>query len=106
MGHQTVVLFRNDTFGWIKGESKLVNGCEPFCTDFSPAADYLMVARAFGLQCRRLDRHEESDTVLADALEHDGPSFIEMPVVSQDVIAPFVPKWVGAAREKDIPFLY
>ena len=27
------------------------------------------------------------------------PPFIEMAVVSQDVIAPFVPKWVRSARK-------
>ncbi len=34
------------------------------------------------------------------------PSFIEMAVVSQDIIAPFVPKWVRSARKKDIPNIY
>jgi len=102
----TIVLFRNDTFGWIRGETVLVNESKPFCTDFDKAADYLMVAKAFGLQCQRLERHDEIETVLKKALNYDGPSFIEMPVVSQDVIAPFVPKWIMSARAKNIPNVY
>jgi len=102
----TIVLYRNDTFGWIKGETVLVSGSKPFCTDFSKSANYLMVAQAFGLQCHRLERHADIESVLEKALGHDGPSFIEMPVVSQDVIAPFVPKWVRSARTKNIPSIY
>jgi len=101
-----IVLYRNDTFGWIRGEAMLVNGNRPFCTDFSKSADYLMVAQAFGLQCHRLERHADIESVLEKALSHDGPSFIEMPVVSQDIIAPFVPKWVRSARKKNIPNIY
>jgi acetolactate synthase-1/2/3 large subunit len=102
----TIVLFRNDTFGWIRGETVLVNESKPFCTDFDKRADYLMVARAFGLHCQRLERHADIDATLKTALDHDGPSFIEMPVVSQDVVAPFVPKWVMRARAKNIPTVY
>lgn len=102
----TVVLYRNDSFGWIRGETVLVNNSKPFCTDFNKSADYLMVARAFGLHCQRLERHEDIDRVLGAALDHDGPSFIEMPVASEDVIAPFVPKWVMSAKAKKIPFIY
>ena len=46
------------------------------------------------------------ESVLEEALGHQGPSFIEMPVVSQDEIAPFVPKWVSSARKKNIPNIY
>jgi len=84
----------------------LVNGSKPFCTDFNKSADYLMVAQAFGLHCMRLEHHNDIETVLQKALNHDGPSFIEMPVVSQDIIAPFVPKWVHSARKNNIPNIY
>jgi acetolactate synthase-1/2/3 large subunit len=102
----TIILYRNDTFGWIRGEAVLVNDSKPFCTDFSKSADYLMVAKAFGLQCQRLERHSDIERMLKNALEYDGPSFIEMPVVSEDIIAPFVPKWVFSARKKSIPNIY
>ncbi len=102
----TIVLYRNDTFGWIRGETVLVNESKPFCTDFSKKADYLKVAESFGLHCQRLTHHNDIQKVLTKALAHEGPSFIEMEVVSQDVIAPFVPKWVRSAKKKNIPYIY
>ncbi len=80
----------------------LVNDSTPFCTDFDPTVSYLDVAKAFGLQCQRLERHEDIRSVLEKAMAHNGPSFIEMPVVSEDVIAPFVPKWVSGAKRKTV----
>jgi acetolactate synthase-1/2/3 large subunit len=102
----TIILYRNDTFGWIKGETVLVNESKPFCTDFSGKADYLKVAEAFGLHCQRLTSHDDIQKVMTMALEHKGPSFIEMEVVSQDVIAPFVPKWIRSAKKKNIPYIH
>ncbi len=58
------------------------------------------------MHCQRLDDHNDIEAVLSEALNHNGPSFIEMAVVSQDVIVPFVPKWVRSARKKNIPNIY
>lgn len=102
----TIVLFRNDNFGWIRGETVLVNGTKPFCTDFDTSVDLLGVAKAFGFHCQRLDDHAQIETVMKNAVNFNGPSFIEMPCVSEDVIAPFLPKWVQGAREKNIPAVY
>lgn len=102
----TIILYRNDSFGWIRGETVLVNDSEPFCTDFDPTVSYLKVAQAFGLQCQRLEKHEDIRPVLEKAMAHNGPSFIEMPVVSEDVIAPFVPKWISGAKKKNRPSVY
>ena len=102
----TIIVYRNDNFGWIRGETVLVNDSKPFCTDFDPTVSYLKVAEAFGLHCQRLERHEDMRSVMENALAHNGPSFIEMPVVSEDIIAPFVPKWVNGARRKNSPFVY
>ena len=102
----TIVLCRNDTYGWIRGETVLMNAGKPFCTDFQKSANYLLIAQAFNIQSQRLEKHEDIESVLKNALNHDGPSFIEMPVAAQDEIAPFVPKWVKSAREKNIPHIY
>ncbi|NNK94825.1 MAG: thiamine pyrophosphate-binding protein, partial [Desulfobacterales bacterium] len=102
----SIILFRNNTFGWIRGETVLVNESEPFCTDFSKNTDYLAVAAAFGMHCQKLTDHNNIRPVLEEALGHRGPSFIEVEVVSQDIIAPFVPKWVSSAKKKKLPYLY
>ncbi len=53
-----------------------------------------------------MNSHDDIKDALDKALNHEGPSFIEMRVVSQDIIAPFVPKWVRSARKKNIPNIY
>lgn len=100
----TVILTRNDTFGWIRGEAILLDDVdEPWSTDFG-AVDYIKLAEAFGFQTARITADEQIKDVLGAALSHSGASFIEMMVPSQDKIVPFVPNWVQAAKAKNLPY--
>lgn len=99
----TVILMRNDTYGWIRGEAILLDEVDvPWATDFLPV-DYLRIAEAFGFRTARIASEDQIEPVLAAALAHPGANFIEMRVPSQDQIVPFVPNWVRAAREKALP---
>ncbi len=100
----TIILTRNDTFGWIRGEAILLDDVdEPWSTDFG-AVDYIKLAEAFGFQTARITSADEIESVLSAAIEHEGASFIEMMVPSQDKIVPFVPSWVRAAKAKNLPY--
>jgi acetolactate synthase-1/2/3 large subunit len=100
----TVILTRNDSFGWIRGEAILVDDVdEPWSTDFG-SVDYIKLAEAFGFQTARISSEDEIETVLQSAIDHPGASFIEMRVPTQDQIVPFVPAWVRAAKAKGIPY--
>ncbi|WP_299592058.1 thiamine pyrophosphate-binding protein [uncultured Tateyamaria sp.] len=100
----TIILTRNDTFGWIRGEAILLDDVdEPWSTDFG-AVDYVKVAEAFGFSTARITSEDDIDTVLSQAINHQGASFIEMMVPSQDKIVPFVPSWVRAAKAKNLPY--
>lgn len=102
----TVILTRNDTFGWIRGEAILLDDVdEPFTTDFGPV-DYVKVAEAFGFKTARITAEDQIEDVLREAVGHPGASFIEIMVPSQDKIVPFVPVWVAAAKEKNLPYFY
>lgn len=102
----TIILTRNDTFGWIRGEAILLDDVdEPWATDFSQV-DYLKVAEGFGFKTARINTEDEIEAVLREAIEHPGANFIEVMVPSQDKIVPFVPPWVKAAREKNLPYFY
>jgi len=102
----TVILTRNDTYGWIRGEAILLDDVDaPWATDFG-AVDYLKVAEGFGFETARIATEDDIEPVLRRAIEHPGASFIEVMVPSQDKIVPFVPSWVRAAREKDLPYFY
>jgi len=102
----TVILTRNDTFGWIRGEAVLLDGVDvPWATDFSPV-DYAKIAEGFGFRTARITSEDQIEAVLSEALAHPGASFIEVMVPSQDKIVPFVPPWVEKAKEKGLPYFY
>ncbi len=102
----TIILTRNDNFGWIRGEAILLEDADvPFATDFGPV-DYCKVAEAFGFKTARIEHEDEIESVLTEAIHFDGASFIEVWVPSQDKIVPFVPDWVAAARKMKLPYYY
>jgi len=100
----TVILTRNDTYGWIRGEAILLDGVDaPWTTDFG-AVDYVKVAEGFGFATARITSEEQIEAVLREAIENPGANFIEVVVPSQDQIVPFVPPWVQAAKDKKLPY--
>ncbi|MDD9922342.1 MAG: thiamine pyrophosphate-binding protein [Boseongicola sp.] len=100
----TVILTRNDNYGWIRGEAILLDDVdEPWSTDFG-AVDYIKVAEGFGFETARITSEDQIERVLSDAISNPGANFIEMMVPSQDKIVPFVPPWVEAAKEKGLPY--
>lgn len=102
----TIILTRNDSFGWIRGEAVLLDDVDvPWATDFG-AVDYLKVAEAFGFETARITREDDIEPVLGAAIANNGPNFIEMRVPTQDKIVPFVPPWVEVAKEKGLPYFY
>ncbi|WP_299745428.1 thiamine pyrophosphate-binding protein [uncultured Tateyamaria sp.] len=102
----TIVLNRNDSFGWIRGEAVLLDDVDaPWSTDFG-TVDYLKIAEGFGFATSRITSEADIESTLATAIAHDGASFIEIMVPTQDKIVPFVPNWVRAARAKNLPHFY
>lgn len=102
----TIILNRNDTFGWIRGEALLLDDVdEPWSTDFG-AVDYVKVAEGFGFTTARITSEDEIGAVLQAAIDNPGANFIEIMVPSQDKIVPFVPSWVRAAKAKNLPYFY
>ncbi|MEM8653344.1 MAG: thiamine pyrophosphate-binding protein [Pseudomonadota bacterium] len=102
----TIILTRNDSFGWIRGEAILLDEVDaPWSTDFS-AVDYLKIAEGFGFETARITSDAEIAPTLADVIANPGANFIEIRVPTQDQIVPFVPSWVRAARKKNLPYFY
>lgn len=102
----TIILTRNDSFGWIRGEAILLDDVDaPWSTDFG-GVDYIKVAEGFGFKTDRILHEDEIETILSEAIAYPGASFIEIMVPSQDKIVPFVPSWVRAARQKNLPYFY
>jgi len=102
----TIILNRNDSFGWIRGEAVLLDEVDaPWSTDFG-AVDYLKIAEGFGFETARITSDADTEHVLGQAIANSGANFIEIRVPTQDEIVPFVPNWVRAARAKNLPHFY
>ncbi|WP_170771985.1 thiamine pyrophosphate-binding protein [Ruegeria lacuscaerulensis] len=102
----TIILNRNDSFGWIRGEAILLDDVDaPWTTDFG-AVDYLKVAEGFGFETARITSEDEIEPILTQAISNPGANFIEIMVPTQDKVIPFVPNWVRVARTKNLPHFY
>ncbi len=100
----TVILTRNDAYGWIRGEAMLLDDVDaPWTTDFG-AVDYVKVAEGFGFQATRITGEDQIEPTLAAAIANPGANFIEIMVPTQDKIVPFVPPWVEVAKERKLPY--
>ena len=90
----TSIVFSNASFGWIKAGQKSGFGQRFYNVDFS-RTDHAAVASAFGVRSWRVEDPEELEPVLKQALEHDGPTLVDVLAQPlQDAAAP-VSEWVA-----------
>ena len=90
----TFIVVANNSFGWIKAGQKARFDERYFSVDFS-ATDHARVAAAYGVKSWRVEDPAALRKVLAEAIEHDGPTLVD--VVSQplhEAQAP-VSEWIA-----------
>lgn len=90
----TLIVFSNSTYGWIKAGQHSGFGKRYFSVDFG-RTDHARVAEAFGVKAWRVEDPAELRGALAAALEHGGPSLVD--VISQplhEAAAP-VTEWIA-----------
>ena len=90
----TSIVFSNATYGWIKAGQKTGFGERYHNVDFN-RTDHAAVASAFGVKSWRVEDPAELPRVMRQALDHDGPTLID--VISQplhEAAAP-VSEWVA-----------
>ena len=90
----TSIVFSNATFGWIKAGQNSGFDKRFYNVDFN-RTDHAAVASAFGVRSWRVEDPEQLESVLKQALDHDGPALVD--VVSQplhEAAAP-VSEWVA-----------
>ncbi len=90
----TSIVFSNASFGWIKAGQKSGFDRRFYNVDFS-RTDHAAVASAFGVRSWRVEDPEDLEPVLKQALEHDGPTLVDIVAQPlQDAAAP-VSEWVA-----------
>ncbi len=99
------IVFQNDVFGWIKGETQHIYRSDFFATNFGKV-DYAGVAKAFGVRSYKIDDPKNIMPVLKEAMEYSGPVLIEVPVPDETELVPPVPRWIESAEKNGIPCCY
>jgi len=90
----TLIVFSNASFGWIKASQKEGYGERYFSVDFT-RSDHARIAEAYGLRAWRLEDPEDVDSVLRQAVAHDGPTLIDVIVQPLEQAAVPVSRWMG-----------
>jgi acetolactate synthase-1/2/3 large subunit len=102
-GPNHLILFNNQSFGWIRAEWQLSYGKEyvDFATNFKPV-DYLKIAEGFGLEATRIVKPDELGLTLKRNLKKNEPTFTEIIVKPEDKLVPPVPSWIKKAEKQGI----
>lgn len=88
------IVFSNSVYGWIKAGQNAGFGQRFYNVDFN-RTDHAAVASAFGIKSWRVEDPAEFKSVMRQALEHDGPTLVD--VISQplhEAAAP-VSEWIA-----------
>jgi acetolactate synthase-1/2/3 large subunit len=73
----TFVVISNSSYGWIKAGQKSGYGQRYFAVDFN-TVDHAAVAAAFGVRSWRVTDPKDLSKVLKQALEHRGPTLVDI----------------------------
>lgn len=88
-----VIVIKNNVLGQIKWEQMILEGNPEFGVELQPI-DFAKVAEACGVAGYTIERPEDAERILADALRHSGPAVI------QAVVDPNEPPMPGKVNTK------
>lgn len=90
----TFVVFSNSSFGWIKASQHDDKGARYHNVDFG-RTDHAAVAAAYGVKSWKVEDPAELEAVMRAAVEHDGPTLVD--VISQPLEQSNAPvrRWMG-----------
>jgi len=104
-GNINIILFNNQSFGWIRAAIRFEYGPKYFATEFKEV-DYMKIAEGFGLEALKIEEPEDIRQVLKKAFSSEEPTFIEVKVDPEDKFVPPVPSWVKKAKESGLRHVY
>ena len=100
-----VVIFNNQSFGWIRASIFFKYGPRYFATEFKPI-DYVKIAEGFGIAAMRIESPEELERKLKEFINMEGPALLDLPVLPEDKLVPPVPEWALNAERRKIKYIY
>lgn len=90
----TLVVLSNSAFGWIKAGQDSGFGKRYFSVDFT-RSDHARIAEAFGVKAWRVEDPADLRGALAAAIEHGGPSLVDIVVQPLHEAAAPVTEWIA-----------
>ncbi len=90
----TYIVFSNATFGWIKASQYADKGARYYNVDFT-ATDQARIAAAYGVKSWRVENPEDLERVLKEAIEHDGPTLVDVVCQALEESNAPVRRWMG-----------
>ncbi|MCB2109650.1 MAG: thiamine pyrophosphate-binding protein [Defluviimonas sp.] len=90
----TFIVLSNAEFGWIKASQKADKGARYYNVDFG-RTDHAAVARAFGVTSWRVEDPAALVPTLRKALDHGGPTLIDIVMQPLEEAAAPVRRWMG-----------
>jgi acetolactate synthase-1/2/3 large subunit len=90
-----VVLSNNGYMGMVRQWQQLNHGGRYSHSYTDALPDFVMVARGFGWQARRVDRRDQLDDALRECLDSPGPFFLDVRVAAEENCLPMIPAGCG-----------
>jgi acetolactate synthase I/II/III large subunit len=90
----TYIVFSNSNFGWIKASQFADKDARYYNVDFN-RTDHAAIASAYGVKSWRVENPEDLERVMKEAINHDGPTLID--VICQPLEESNAPvrRWMG-----------
>lgn len=89
----TFVVFSNASFGWIKASQHAEN--KPYYNVDLSRVDHAAVAAAYGVKSWRVEDPGQLEKVLKEAINHDGPTLVDIICQPLEQTAAPVRRWMG-----------
>ncbi len=86
-----IIIMNNGYLGMVRQWQQLFWGRRYSHTDLSDNPDFTRIAEAYGIRAFAVARPEEAETVLAAALDHDGPALVDVHIEREANVYPMVP---------------
>ncbi|MCY3874036.1 MAG: thiamine pyrophosphate-binding protein [Rhodobacteraceae bacterium] len=90
----TFIVFSNAVYGWIKAGQKTGFGGRYFSVDFD-RTNHKSVAEAYGLKAWRVEEPGALEAILRQAVDHPGPTLVDVISQSLDEAAAPVSEWIS-----------
>lgn len=90
----TFIVFSNSNFGWIKASQFADKDARYYNVDFN-RTDHAAIAAAYGVKSWKVEDPGELERVLKEAVEHDGPTLVDVVVQALEESNAPVRRWMG-----------